>query len=214
MSSISTHFERLVEDAFAEIPEAYREACGDLAIRIEPHAVHGISSPLLSSPIPSTCWGSTMVSIWPGKSVLDLPQVPDEVILYRDPIIAYAKASGNALADVVKHVLVHEIGHHFGFSDADHGADRANRPVRIGDVMNSTDEMAIGLMSRLMGAGLVMSLLMACAASAGEITKGRELAERLCASCHMNPGTGRKARRQWYPELRSCRQIARHKITK
>ena len=44
---------------------------------------------------------------------------PDRVFLYARPIAAYAKETGERLADVVRHVLIHEIGHHFGLSDAD-----------------------------------------------------------------------------------------------
>ena len=53
------------------------------------------------------------------KSVLDVPMNPDEVILYREPIIAYSEHEGLPLAEVVNHVLIHEIGHHFGYSDED-----------------------------------------------------------------------------------------------
>ena len=41
------------------------------------------------------------------------------IFLYRQPIIDYAKQTGEAVARVVRHVLIHEIGHHFGFSDDD-----------------------------------------------------------------------------------------------
>ena len=53
------------------------------------------------------------------KSVQDLPYQPDMVFLYRRPLIDYWAESGEDLAHLVRHVLIHEIGHHFGFSDAD-----------------------------------------------------------------------------------------------
>jgi predicted Zn-dependent protease with MMP-like domain len=53
------------------------------------------------------------------KSTFDVQILPNEVIIYREAIAAYAAARGYALQDVVRHVLIHEIGHHFGFSDAD-----------------------------------------------------------------------------------------------
>jgi len=43
----------------------------------------------------------------------------DMVFLYRRPILDYWCESGDALADIVRHVLIHEIGHHLGFSDDD-----------------------------------------------------------------------------------------------
>lgn len=53
------------------------------------------------------------------KSVLDLPTRPDTILIYRLPILAYAKTQRLPVDEVVRHVIVHEIGHHFGFSDED-----------------------------------------------------------------------------------------------
>jgi predicted Zn-dependent protease with MMP-like domain len=46
-------------------------------------------------------------------------QMPNMIWLYRRPILAYWHDHGDGLEAIVTHVLVHEIGHHFGFSDAD-----------------------------------------------------------------------------------------------
>jgi predicted Zn-dependent protease with MMP-like domain len=55
----------------------------------------------------------------PLKSVSDpLPDI-DMIYLYRRPILDYWYDTGGDLFDIVRHVLIHEIGHHFGFSDAD-----------------------------------------------------------------------------------------------
>ncbi len=111
-------FEALVQRVFEALPEMYREACRDLAIRIEPQASAEILSALeIADPF-------ELLGLYHGinltqKSTFYLPSLPDEVIIYRNPIVAYAKKSGTALSDTVHHVLVHEIGHHFGFSDAD-----------------------------------------------------------------------------------------------
>jgi len=45
--------------------------------------------------------------------------LPDLVFLYRRPILDYWCETGEDLNHVVRHVLIHEIGHHFGFSDDD-----------------------------------------------------------------------------------------------
>lgn len=111
-------FQGLVREAYLELPEAYRDACSDLSIRTEPFANIEVQKQLgLDDP-------SELLGLYHGisltqKSVLDIRRISDEVILYRDPIISYAHQRNLKLADVVKHVLVHEIGHHFGFSDAD-----------------------------------------------------------------------------------------------
>jgi predicted Zn-dependent protease with MMP-like domain len=53
------------------------------------------------------------------KSVMDLPRGPDMVFLYRRAILDYWAEGEETLGHLVAHVLVHEIGHHFGLSDAD-----------------------------------------------------------------------------------------------
>ena len=46
-------------------------------------------------------------------------QQPDMIFLYRRPILDYWCETGEDLGHVVRHVLIHEIGHHFGLSDDD-----------------------------------------------------------------------------------------------
>ncbi len=53
------------------------------------------------------------------KSVADIPEDVDMIFLYRRPLLDYWCESGEDLARLVRHVLIHEIGHHFGFSDDD-----------------------------------------------------------------------------------------------
>ena len=53
------------------------------------------------------------------NSVTRAPQDVDMIFLYRRPILDYWSETGDALGHIVRHVLIHEIGHHFGFSDAD-----------------------------------------------------------------------------------------------
>ncbi len=53
------------------------------------------------------------------KSVLDTPADIDRIYLYRRPILDYWCETGEDLTHVVRHILIHEIGHHFGLSDDD-----------------------------------------------------------------------------------------------
>jgi predicted Zn-dependent protease with MMP-like domain len=55
----------------------------------------------------------------PDKSISDPRPGLDIVFLYRRPILDYWCETGKDLMRVVRHVLIHEIGHHFGFSDED-----------------------------------------------------------------------------------------------
>ena len=118
MASSDEVFDTIVQWAFEELPTEYREACKDLTIRTEPLAASEIMSTLqLASPY-------QLLGLYHGinlakKSTFDVQILPNEVIIYREAIAAYAAARGYALQDVVRHVLIHEIGHHFGFSDAD-----------------------------------------------------------------------------------------------
>ena len=51
------------------------------------------------------------------RSMSDVPHNVDMIFLYRLPLLSYTEDTGEDLYDVVRHVLIHEIGHHFGFSD-------------------------------------------------------------------------------------------------
>lgn len=53
------------------------------------------------------------------KSVLDVALQPDTIFLYREPILLEWIETGEELFRLVRNVLIHEIGHHFGMSDAD-----------------------------------------------------------------------------------------------
>jgi predicted Zn-dependent protease with MMP-like domain len=58
----------------------------------------------------------------PFRSESTPVQMPNMIWLYRRPILDYWAEHDETLGAIVKHVLVHEIGHHFGLSDADMAA--------------------------------------------------------------------------------------------
>jgi predicted Zn-dependent protease with MMP-like domain len=60
------------------------------------------------------------------RSVMDPVGMPNMVFLYRRPILDYWAEHPETLGHLVTHVLVHEIGHHFGLSDADMDLIEAN----------------------------------------------------------------------------------------
>ena len=53
------------------------------------------------------------------STVHDVREDVDLIFLYRRPLLDYWVETGNSLEEVVRHVLIHEIGHHFGLSDED-----------------------------------------------------------------------------------------------
>jgi predicted Zn-dependent protease with MMP-like domain len=111
-------FETMARLALASLPRRFRRELGGLTIRVDdfPDAAT-MSAMRLASPY--DLLGLYHGVALPLKSISDpLPDF-DMIFLYRRPILAYCAATGEDLRDVVRHVLIHEIGHHFGFSDDD-----------------------------------------------------------------------------------------------
>ncbi len=110
--------EALAYRAFAAIPKALRDEVDGVAIRV------------VDLPDRRTCVDLglelpyDLLGLYHGlpidqRSVFDVRQTVDMIFLYRLPLLAYTESTGEDLFDVVRHVLVHEIGHHFGFTDAE-----------------------------------------------------------------------------------------------
>jgi predicted Zn-dependent protease with MMP-like domain len=105
-------------EVFRRLPKQFRDLCADLVIRVDDfptaevlHALHiGSRFALL---------GLFQGVGLPFRSESAPVQMPNMIWLYRRPILAYWAERDETLGAIVQHVLVHEIGHHFGFSDAD-----------------------------------------------------------------------------------------------
>ena len=111
-------FEIMAEDALALIPAELRALAADVIIRIEDFPDEETARDMeLDSPFDLLGLYSGIALT--GKSVTDPGGTPDMVFLYRRPIPDYWCETGEDLAHLIRHVLIHEIGHHFGFSDAD-----------------------------------------------------------------------------------------------
>jgi len=110
--------EQLAAEAWERLPAHFREMCSDLVIRVEDFATDEVLNELgIESPF-------DLMGLYQGvsldqRSISDLPRQPDIIFLYRRAILDYWTESEDTLGDIVAHVLVHEIGHHFGFSDED-----------------------------------------------------------------------------------------------
>lgn len=112
-------FASLADDAFQELPEGFRKMCGNVSIRIADFASRetldhfGMTNPYQLSGL---YHGVDLTR----KSFADPQVFPDQVWLYRKPILREWAARGDvSLKFLIAHVLVHEIGHHFGLSDDD-----------------------------------------------------------------------------------------------
>ena len=114
-----TDFERMAERAFASMPEVFRKHCGGLVIRVADFPdVATLEETGIYNPLKLT--GLYDGTPLPAKSVSDPISSPDTVWLFRRPILDEWAARGDVELDrLIEHVLVHEIAHHFGYSDKD-----------------------------------------------------------------------------------------------
>ena len=110
-------FEHLAGRARAALPQAFRRLTGDLLVRVADFADDDTLDDLgIEDPFELT--GLYQGVALTEKSVLDVPTEPDVVWLYRRPILEEWVERGDVPLDrLVSHVLVHEIAHHFGWSD-------------------------------------------------------------------------------------------------
>jgi predicted Zn-dependent protease with MMP-like domain len=110
--------EDMARDAFATIPERLARHTEGVVIRVDEFPDEETCRDMaLESPF-------DILGLYRGvsidhKSVTDPGTLPDMIFLYRRPILDYWVETREPLYDIVRHVLIHEIGHHFGFSDAE-----------------------------------------------------------------------------------------------
>ncbi len=110
--------ERLAEAAIAGLPEAFRRHLDDVVLRIEEFAEEevlaqfGIEDPFELSGL------YTGRPVGERSSMLS-GELPAMIHLYRRPLLDEWAESGVSLEELVTHVIVHEVGHHFGLSDED-----------------------------------------------------------------------------------------------
>ena len=110
--------EALAERALATIPAELKAHLGPLVIRVEEFPDEETEEEMeLESPF--DILGLYRGVALPHQSVTTPRAGIDMVFLYRRPILDYWCETGETLPAIVRHVLIHEIGHHFGFSDAD-----------------------------------------------------------------------------------------------
>ena len=108
----------IAREALAEIPAELRRRVREVTLLIEefPDAeteeAMGLDSPF------------DLLGLYQGvsldrRSVSDAPDDLDRIFLYRRPLLDYWCETGESFEAIVRNTLIHEIGHHFGFSDED-----------------------------------------------------------------------------------------------
>ncbi len=111
--------EALATDAYGRLPERFRGLCEGLVIRVEDFPTDEVLEIMQAET------EFDLLGLFQGVGLPFQPasettgQMPNMIWLYRRPILDYWAEHEETLDSIVTHVLVHEIGHHFGLSDDD-----------------------------------------------------------------------------------------------
>ena len=111
-------FEVLAETAFQRLPKKFQSLCDGLVIHVEDFPTEEVLTEL-GAQSEFDLLGLFQGVGLPFRSESASGQMPNMVWLYRRPILDYWAEHDEALGTIISHVLVHEIGHHFGLSDED-----------------------------------------------------------------------------------------------
>jgi predicted Zn-dependent protease with MMP-like domain len=112
-------FEALAAQAYARLPDTFRKLCDGVVIRVEDFPTEEVLNTMKAES------EFDLLGLFQG---VGLPfraesgttgEMPNMIWLYRRPILDYWAEHEDSLGEIVTHVLVHEIGHHFGLSDED-----------------------------------------------------------------------------------------------
>lgn len=113
-----TQMQQLADAALAALPAAFRDQLGDIVLQVENFA----TPEQLASVGLADRWelsGLYEGEPLPDRSIWESGRMPPRIWLFREPLIAEWRETGVRMDDLVRHVVIHEAGHHFGFSDDD-----------------------------------------------------------------------------------------------
>ncbi|MBV9557046.1 MAG: metallopeptidase family protein [Pseudolabrys sp.] len=113
-----TEFEVLASEIFRRLPQRFRDLCAGVVIQVDDFPSDQVLKEMQAETEFDLLGLFQGVGL-PFRSESAPVQMPNMIWLYRRPILDYWAEHDEALGAIVKHVLVHEIGHHFGLSDAD-----------------------------------------------------------------------------------------------
>jgi predicted Zn-dependent protease with MMP-like domain len=114
-------FEQIAAAAFAALPAEFRELAGNVPCVVSEFPDEETMREMELETEFDILGLFRGVGLPQGGATPFTGQLPNQVWLYRRPILDYWAESetGETLGEIITHVLVHEIGHHFGFSDED-----------------------------------------------------------------------------------------------
>jgi predicted Zn-dependent protease with MMP-like domain len=105
-------------EAYRRLPRQFRDLCQDLVIQIDDFPTAEVLDSMQAQSEFDLLGLFQGVGL-PFQSDSVSGQMPNMIWLYRRPILDYWAENEDSLHEIVTHVLVHEIGHHFGLSDDD-----------------------------------------------------------------------------------------------
>ncbi|KPQ35503.1 MAG: hypothetical protein HLUCCX21_01235 [Porphyrobacter sp. HL-46] len=117
-SPSAAEFERAARAVIDRLPVAFRQQLADVVLRIDEFA----STEQLAAVGMENRWELTGLYegiALPEQSQWDHERMPPVISLFRQPLLAEMHETGVGFRELVRHVVIHEAGHHFGFSDED-----------------------------------------------------------------------------------------------
>ena len=114
-------FEVLAGEVFQHLPKRFRDLAAGVVIQVDDFPTDAVLKEMAAETEFDLLGLFHGVGL-PFRSESAAVQMPNMIWLYRRPILDYWAEHDETLGAIVKHVLVHEIGHHFGLSDADMAA--------------------------------------------------------------------------------------------
>jgi predicted Zn-dependent protease with MMP-like domain len=110
--------EAIARQTLSRLPQPFSDSLADIVLRVEPLAdAETARSVDLDNPM-------QLSGLYQGvplhrQSISDPTRLPEQITLYSRPILAEWQGTAVSLAELVAHIVIHEVGHHFGFSDDD-----------------------------------------------------------------------------------------------
>ena len=110
--------EAMAHEIFERLPPRFRKLCEGVIVRVEDFPTDEVLDEM-DAASEFDLLGLFQGTGLPHQSTGDIARLPNMIWLYRRPILDYWAEHDETLGHIIRHVLIHEIGHHFGLSDDD-----------------------------------------------------------------------------------------------
>ena len=117
--------ETMAHEIFERLPRRFRDLCAGVIVRVDDFPTDEVLDEMEAAS-EFDLLGLFQGTGLPLQSRNDIARLPNMIWLYRRPILDYWAEHDETLGHVVRHVLIHDIGHHFGLSDDDMAAIEAD----------------------------------------------------------------------------------------